>query len=90
MDPLHTGERLAPFVAWLATRIDDESTRRTYRQIAEHFLQFCAADRGEPDTRRQRFVYAHRDRVPPVTTRAALERLAEHDAVVRRTLPVDS
>lgn len=82
--------RLEPYVAWLATRIGDEATRRRYREVAEAFLRFSAADRGAPGTRGQRFVVAHRDRAAPETTRAAMERLVEYDAVVRCTLPFDT
>lgn len=81
--------RLAPFVAWLATGDDDEPTRRRHREIVEAFLRFADHDGGSPGTRRQRFVVAHRDRAAPESSRAALSRLTEYDAVVRCTLPLD-
>ncbi len=83
---------LGPFVAWLASRVDDEDTRRRCRSLAESYLDWSFRDGGPPQTRRARFVAAataeHRLRRKQVED--ALDRLAEHRAVVAQTLPLDT
>jgi hypothetical protein len=82
---------LAPFIAWLATRETDESVRRGYRESIESYLHWSLADQGDAHDRRPRYVdtlrrAGHGD---VGTTRRALERMAEYEAIVALTLPFD-
>lgn len=83
-DPPAGGDRLAPFAAWLETRVADEGTRRRHREVIRHYLAFAARDRGAPGTLGCRFVVAHCGTEPAATVRAALDHLAEYDELVRR------
>ncbi|MBW0101302.1 hypothetical protein [Pseudonocardia sp. KRD291] len=83
--------RLAPYIAWLAVQLDNEATRRTYREVAEHYLQWCAHDRGPTAGRRARYCTdgAASLGYSGALVRDALDRLFEHERVRACTLPVD-
>ena len=83
-----TAEQLAPFVAWLASRVEREDTRRMCREIAESYLLFAAQDGGAIDTRRSRFLHDYRG-VAPGVARIGLDLFDEHQSIVRRTLPIE-
>ncbi|SFO56247.1 hypothetical protein SAMN05216207_10899 [Pseudonocardia ammonioxydans] len=88
LPPTRVAERLAAFVAWLATRVEHEETRSACREVAEAYLLFAERDHGTPESRRSRFLQAYHG-VAPGTVHAGLNLLAEHEAVVRKTLPID-
>lgn len=81
-------ERIAPFIAWLATQIEDETTRRAYREVVEMYLAWCDGDGGSPQSRRMRFGAEFRH-LPVRLVHEALARLEEHDAIVALTLPLE-
>ncbi len=87
-DPAALADRLAPFVAWLATRLDDEAARRHCREVVADFLDWAEGDRGDPRTRHGRY-RRHSAAVAPDAVRGALALFAEHNAVVAVTLSLD-
>ncbi|MBP2372059.1 hypothetical protein [Pseudonocardia parietis] len=88
LPPTRLAERLAVFVAWLATRVEREETRRACREVAESYLLFAERDHGAPESRRSRFLQAYQGDTPG-TVHAGLNLLAEHEALVQKTLPID-
>ncbi|RTL70419.1 MAG: hypothetical protein EKK42_02690 [Pseudonocardiaceae bacterium] len=83
MEPSST---LAPFIAWLATREDDEQVRRRHRMLVEHYLVWCRTERGSLPDRRARFLTEHtRDGGRADHVEAALARFDEFCAMLSAT-----
>lgn len=84
-------ERIAPFVAWMATQELDETLRREHREAVEAFLTWCHADQG-PDHGRRRRYEVHLQRSSPqrlAAARAGLDRYTQYRQIVAVTLPID-
>lgn len=76
---------LASFIAWLGARVEDDQTRQRCRLVAHAYLEWSWADGGRVATRRSRFVTAAARRLELTRPQVgqALERLGEHQAIVR-------
>ncbi|RTL67783.1 MAG: hypothetical protein EKK42_13245 [Pseudonocardiaceae bacterium] len=55
---MDTAATLAPFIAWLASRENDELVRRRHRRVVEHYLTWCRNDAGPARERRRRYEVA--------------------------------
>lgn len=84
-------ERIAPFVAWMATQDLEETLRREHREAVEAYLMWCHSEQGPRNGRRRRYE-AHLDRSAPhrlAAARAGLDRYAQYREIVALTLPID-
>lgn len=84
-------ERLAPFVAWMATQELEEALRREHREAVEAYLMWCHSDQGPRHGRRHRYE-AHLRRSSPqrlAAARAGLDRYTQYREIVALTLPID-
>ena len=83
MEPSAT---LAPFIAWLATREEDEHVRRRHRTIVENYLVWSRTEAGPLADRRARYLAQQTNRggrSEHVT--AALARFDEFCAILSAT-----
>lgn len=83
---MDTAATLAPFIAWLASREDDELVRRRHRRVVEHYLRWCRSHPGPAHDRRHRYgaAVAHDERQAEQITRA-LTRFDEYRSILVAT-----
>jgi hypothetical protein len=83
--PEEITEMIATFVVWLASREPDALVRTRHHRHVENYLRWCHATRTPPDRGRARYEELLGHGAVPEHLGVALDRLAEHSAILALT-----